>query len=145
MHRLQHSRVVQLLGVIMEDGNYSLVMEYLEKGDLMHVLKAQVPRPESAPCQLLGAQESFVNGWMFGIFSSQSLIKSSLTFHAQKVGSPSSQCLQAGVHPSLGGSPPGLSVVGGFCQPLSDPQFRGRHCLHEARGLMWGACIMDYN
>lgn len=67
-HRLRHSRVVKLLGVIMEDGNYSLVMEYVEKGDLMRALKAQVPRPERAPCQPLGAQESFVNGWIFGIF-----------------------------------------------------------------------------
>ncbi|XP_060163424.1 receptor-interacting serine/threonine-protein kinase 1 isoform X2 [Globicephala melas] len=41
-HRLRHSRVVKLLGVIMEDGNYSLVMEYVEKGDLMRALKAQI-------------------------------------------------------------------------------------------------------
>lgn len=68
MHRLRHSRVVKLLGVIMEDGNYSLVMEYVEKGDLMRALKAQVPRPESAPCQPPGAHESFVKGWILGIF-----------------------------------------------------------------------------
>lgn len=42
MHRLKHQRVVKLLGVIMEDGNYALVMEYMEKGNLMHVLKAEV-------------------------------------------------------------------------------------------------------
>lgn len=42
MHRLQHCRVVRLLGVIMEEGHYSLVMEYMKKGSLMHVLKAQV-------------------------------------------------------------------------------------------------------
>ncbi|XP_057411385.1 receptor-interacting serine/threonine-protein kinase 1 [Balaenoptera acutorostrata] len=53
MHRLQHSRVVQLLGVIMEDGNYSLVMEYLEKGDLMHVLKAQISIPLSVKGRII--------------------------------------------------------------------------------------------
>lgn len=42
MHRLRHRRVVKLLGVILEEGNYSLVMEYMEKGNLMHVLKAEV-------------------------------------------------------------------------------------------------------
>lgn len=40
MHKLNHDRVVKLLGVIMEDGNYSLVIEYIRKGDLMSVLKA---------------------------------------------------------------------------------------------------------
>lgn len=44
MHRLRHNRVVKLLGVIMEEGSYSLVMEYMEKGNLMHVLKAEVKR-----------------------------------------------------------------------------------------------------
>lgn len=44
MHRLRHNRVVKLLGVILEEGNYSLVMEYMEKGNLMHVLKAEVKR-----------------------------------------------------------------------------------------------------
>ena len=63
MHRLRHRRVVKLLGVIMEEGSYSLVMEYMEQGDLMRVLKAQVrlARPAS-PC----ASESCVNGWWFG-------------------------------------------------------------------------------
>ncbi|XP_025237318.1 receptor-interacting serine/threonine-protein kinase 1 isoform X2 [Theropithecus gelada] len=42
MNRLRHSRVVKLLGVIIEEGNYSLVMEYMEKGNLMHVLKAEI-------------------------------------------------------------------------------------------------------
>ncbi|KAK7802296.1 hypothetical protein U0070_012818 [Myodes glareolus] len=42
MHRLRHIRVVKLLGIIIEDGNYSLVMEFMEKGNLMHVLKAEV-------------------------------------------------------------------------------------------------------
>lgn len=42
MHRLRHQRVVKLLGIIMEDGNYALVMEYMEKGNLMHVLQAEV-------------------------------------------------------------------------------------------------------
>lgn len=40
MHKLNHDRVVKLLGVILEDGNYSLVIEYVRKGDLMSVLKA---------------------------------------------------------------------------------------------------------
>ncbi|XP_030077706.1 receptor-interacting serine/threonine-protein kinase 1-like [Microcaecilia unicolor] len=40
MHRLDHSRVVKLLGLILEDGNYSLVMEYMKKGNLMNVLQA---------------------------------------------------------------------------------------------------------
>ncbi|XP_037374461.2 receptor-interacting serine/threonine-protein kinase 1, partial [Talpa occidentalis] len=40
MRRLRHSRVVELLGVIMEEGNYCLVMEFMEKGNLMHVLQA---------------------------------------------------------------------------------------------------------
>ncbi|XP_001510675.2 receptor-interacting serine/threonine-protein kinase 1 isoform X1 [Ornithorhynchus anatinus] len=39
MHKLNHSRVVKLLGFILEDGNYSLVMEYMQKGNLMKVLK----------------------------------------------------------------------------------------------------------
>ncbi|XP_070798641.1 receptor-interacting serine/threonine-protein kinase 1 [Pituophis catenifer annectens] len=46
MHKLNHDRVVKLLGVIMEDGNYSLVIEYIRKGDLMSVLKATpIPLP----------------------------------------------------------------------------------------------------
>ena len=47
MRRLRHRRVVKLLGVIVEEGSYSLVMEHMEQGDLMRVLKAQVrlPRP----------------------------------------------------------------------------------------------------
>lgn len=48
MHRLRHSRVVKLLGVIIEEGNYSLVMEFMEKGNLMHVLKAEVTRARCA-------------------------------------------------------------------------------------------------
>ncbi|NXY48408.1 RIPK1 kinase, partial [Ceuthmochares aereus] len=39
MHRLQHDRVVKLLGVILEDGNYSLVMEYVNRGNMMKVLQ----------------------------------------------------------------------------------------------------------
>lgn len=42
MHRLRHQRVVKLLGVILEEGNYSLVMEYMERGNLMRVLTAEV-------------------------------------------------------------------------------------------------------
>ncbi|KAM9576031.1 receptor-interacting serine/threonine-protein kinase 1 isoform 1-T6 [Guaruba guarouba] len=39
MHRLQHERVVKLLGIILEDGNYSLVMEYVQRGNVMKVLQ----------------------------------------------------------------------------------------------------------
>ncbi|XP_036621528.1 receptor-interacting serine/threonine-protein kinase 1 [Trichosurus vulpecula] len=39
MHRLKHNRVVKFLGFILQDGNYALVMEYMEKGNLMKVLK----------------------------------------------------------------------------------------------------------
>ncbi|NWX83722.1 RIPK1 kinase, partial [Nothoprocta pentlandii] len=39
MHKLQHDRVVKLLGVILEDGNYSLVMEYVNRGNLMKALQ----------------------------------------------------------------------------------------------------------
>eukprot|EP00070_Physeter_catodon_P027454 XP_028334348.1 receptor-interacting serine/threonine-protein kinase 1 isoform X2 [Physeter catodon] len=52
-HRLRHSRVVKLLGVIMEEGNYSLVMEYVEKGDLTHVLKAQISIPLSVKGRII--------------------------------------------------------------------------------------------
>ncbi|XP_076999539.1 receptor-interacting serine/threonine-protein kinase 1 isoform X2 [Tamandua tetradactyla] len=47
MHRLKHSRVVKLLGFIMEDGIYSLVMEYMERGNLMQVLKGEISIPLS--------------------------------------------------------------------------------------------------
>lgn len=40
MRRLQHDRVVKLLGVILEDGNYSLVMEYVDRGNMMKVLQS---------------------------------------------------------------------------------------------------------
>lgn len=53
MHRLRHNRVVKLLGVIMEEGNYSLVMEYMEKGNLMHVLKAEVSVPLSVKGRII--------------------------------------------------------------------------------------------
>lgn len=39
MRRLQHDRVVKLLGVVLEDGNYSLVMEYVDRGNMMKVLQ----------------------------------------------------------------------------------------------------------
>ncbi|NXG73087.1 RIPK1 kinase, partial [Baryphthengus martii] len=39
MRRLQHDRVVKLLGIILEDGNYSLVMEYMDRGNMMKVLQ----------------------------------------------------------------------------------------------------------
>lgn len=50
MHRLRHERVVKLLGIIIEEGNYSLVMEYMEQGNLMHVLKTK----ESVPLSVKG-------------------------------------------------------------------------------------------
>lgn len=50
MHRLRHERVVKLLGIIIEEGNYSLVMEYMEQGNLMHVLKTK----ESIPLSVKG-------------------------------------------------------------------------------------------
>ncbi|ERE77937.1 receptor-interacting serine/threonine-protein kinase 1 isoform 1 [Cricetulus griseus] len=53
MHRLRHSRVVKLLGVILEEGNYSLVMEYMEKGNLMHVLKAEISVPLSVKGRII--------------------------------------------------------------------------------------------
>ncbi|XP_021552561.1 receptor-interacting serine/threonine-protein kinase 1 [Neomonachus schauinslandi] len=53
MHRLRHNRVVKLLGVIMEEGSYSLVMEYMEKGNLMHVLKAEVRIPLSVKGRII--------------------------------------------------------------------------------------------
>uniref|UniRef100_A0A8D0HNQ0 Receptor interacting serine/threonine kinase 1 n=1 Tax=Sphenodon punctatus TaxID=8508 RepID=A0A8D0HNQ0_SPHPU len=40
MHSLKHDHVVKLLGIILEDGNYSLVLEYAHKWNLMAVLKA---------------------------------------------------------------------------------------------------------
>lgn len=39
MYGLQHERVVKLLGIILEDGNYSLVMEYVQRGNMMKVLQ----------------------------------------------------------------------------------------------------------
>nr|UBK05792.1 RIPK1 [Ochotona collaris] len=53
MYRLKHSRVVELLGVIIEDGNYSLVMEYMEKGNLMQVLKAKINIPLSVKGRII--------------------------------------------------------------------------------------------
>ncbi|XP_012589621.1 PREDICTED: receptor-interacting serine/threonine-protein kinase 1 [Condylura cristata] len=47
MRRLRHSRVVELLGVIMEEGHYSLVLEFMEKGNLMRVLQAKISIPLS--------------------------------------------------------------------------------------------------
>ncbi|NXP02880.1 RIPK1 kinase, partial [Thinocorus orbignyianus] len=46
MRKLQHDRVVKLLGIILEDGNYSLVMEYVDRGNMMKVLQ-KVPLPLS--------------------------------------------------------------------------------------------------
>ncbi|XP_065400564.1 receptor-interacting serine/threonine-protein kinase 1 isoform X2 [Macaca fascicularis] len=53
MNRLRHSRVVKLLGVIIEEGNYSLVMEYMERGNLMHVLKAEMSTPLSVKGRII--------------------------------------------------------------------------------------------
>ncbi|XP_066537195.1 receptor-interacting serine/threonine-protein kinase 1 [Hoplias malabaricus] len=46
MSRLKHDRVVKLLGVILEDGDYSLVMELIPKGNLLAMLE-RVPVPVS--------------------------------------------------------------------------------------------------
>ncbi|KAJ8401499.1 hypothetical protein AAFF_G00384180 [Aldrovandia affinis] len=44
MHKLNHERIVKLLGVILEDGAYSLVMELIPKGNLLSMLQeAAVP------------------------------------------------------------------------------------------------------
>lgn len=53
MHRLRHSRVVKLLGIIIEEGNYSLVMEYMEQGNLMHVLKTEIGVPLSVKGRII--------------------------------------------------------------------------------------------
>lgn len=42
MHALNHDRIVKLIGVILEDGNYSLVMEFLAKGNLMTFVKTDL-------------------------------------------------------------------------------------------------------
>ncbi|KAG7455078.1 hypothetical protein MATL_G00252610 [Megalops atlanticus] len=39
MHRLNHERIVKLLGLILEDGAYSLVMELIPKGNLLSMLE----------------------------------------------------------------------------------------------------------
>lgn len=45
MTRLKHERVVKLLGVILEDGDYSLVLELIPKGNLLAMLeKVNVPQ-----------------------------------------------------------------------------------------------------
>ncbi|NWW95186.1 RIPK1 kinase, partial [Rhynochetos jubatus] len=49
MRRLQHDHVVKLLGIILEDGNYSLVMEYVDRGNMMKVLQKL-----SLPCSVKG-------------------------------------------------------------------------------------------
>lgn len=53
MRRLRHSRVVKLLGIIIEEGNYSLVMEYMEKGNLMQVLQAKISIPLSVKGRII--------------------------------------------------------------------------------------------
>lgn len=53
MHRLSHNRVVKLLGIIIEEGNFSLVMEYMEKGNLMQVLQAKISIPLSVKGRII--------------------------------------------------------------------------------------------
>ncbi|XP_012659684.1 receptor-interacting serine/threonine-protein kinase 1 [Otolemur garnettii] len=53
MNRLRHSRVVKLLGIIIEEGNYSLVMEFMEKGNLMSVLKSEISIPLSVKGRII--------------------------------------------------------------------------------------------
>ncbi|XP_044149523.1 receptor-interacting serine/threonine-protein kinase 1 isoform X2 [Bufo gargarizans] len=52
MHKLNHERIVKLLGIILEDGNYSLVIEYMTKGNLLTVLK-QVIVPVSVKARFI--------------------------------------------------------------------------------------------
>ncbi|XP_006004489.1 receptor-interacting serine/threonine-protein kinase 1 isoform X3 [Latimeria chalumnae] len=40
MCKLSHDRVIKLLGIILEEGNYSLVMEFMGKGNLWKVLQS---------------------------------------------------------------------------------------------------------
>ncbi|XP_006870617.1 PREDICTED: receptor-interacting serine/threonine-protein kinase 1 [Chrysochloris asiatica] len=53
MHRLNHDRVMKLLGVIIEEGNYCLVMEYMKKGNLMQVLTDKVRIPLSVKGRII--------------------------------------------------------------------------------------------
>ncbi|XP_053458265.1 receptor-interacting serine/threonine-protein kinase 1 [Nycticebus coucang] len=53
MNRLRHSRVVKLLGIIIEEGNYCLVMEFMEKGNLMSVLKSEISIPLSVKGRII--------------------------------------------------------------------------------------------
>lgn len=52
MSRLNHQRVVKLLGVILEDGDYSLVMELIPKGNLLTMLE-RVPVPVSVKGRII--------------------------------------------------------------------------------------------
>ncbi|XP_016388309.1 receptor-interacting serine/threonine-protein kinase 1-like isoform X2 [Sinocyclocheilus rhinocerous] len=52
MSRLSHQRVVKLLGVILEDGDYSLVMELIPKGNLLTMLET-VPVPISVKGRII--------------------------------------------------------------------------------------------
>lgn len=47
MNRLKHERVVKLLGVILEDRDYSLVMELIPNGNLLSMLQ-KVRMPNSS-------------------------------------------------------------------------------------------------
>ncbi|XP_026062917.1 receptor-interacting serine/threonine-protein kinase 1-like [Carassius auratus] len=52
MSRLSHQRVVKLLGVILEDGDYSLVMELIPRGNLLTMLET-VPVPVSVKGRII--------------------------------------------------------------------------------------------
>ncbi|XP_075684583.1 receptor-interacting serine/threonine-protein kinase 1 [Rhinoderma darwinii] len=52
MYKLKHERVVKLLGIILEGGNYALVIEFMTKGNLLHVLK-QVTVPVSVKARFI--------------------------------------------------------------------------------------------
>ncbi|XP_069765183.1 receptor-interacting serine/threonine-protein kinase 1 isoform X5 [Narcine bancroftii] len=46
MHKLNHDRVIKLIGVILEEGNYSLVMEFMVNGNLLQLLMSvTIPLP----------------------------------------------------------------------------------------------------
>ncbi|XP_063779131.1 receptor-interacting serine/threonine-protein kinase 1 [Pseudophryne corroboree] len=52
MYKLKHERIVKLLGIILEDSNYSLVIEYMPKGHLLKVLK-QIAVPDSVKARFI--------------------------------------------------------------------------------------------
>ncbi|XP_048466247.1 receptor-interacting serine/threonine-protein kinase 1 [Rhincodon typus] len=52
MNKLNHDRIIKLIGVILEDGNYSLVMEFMENGNLLQLLQS-VPIPLSVKGRII--------------------------------------------------------------------------------------------